>query len=260
MYFVAGKGDIYEAANQSGRWNAPIDMCASHHWGCGVGSEPDVAVGDDGNQYVFFVGGNSHVYEAVYDAGGWYGGYDLCSRFNWGCSPLSPPSVAVNPSNDQAYVFFQGRNGDIYEAWNVSGAPLRGWYGPINTCTSHHWGCGVSSAPDVGVGDDGNQYVFYRGGNDRTYEVVHDSNGWHGGYDLCSRTAWNCSSISAPNAAVNPSNDHAFLFFLGRDGDIDEAWNVSGTPLRGWYGLLNTCTSHHWGCGVLTAPDIAVSP
>lgn len=72
------------------------------------------------NQCAFYVGGNNHVYEAVYDSSGWHGGYDLCGH-GLGCDATSPPSVAVNRSNHDLYAFFVGRNGDIYQAIEQSG-------------------------------------------------------------------------------------------------------------------------------------------
>jgi hypothetical protein len=260
VFFLGSNGDIYEAFTQSGGWHGPINMCTSHHWGCGLSSDPDVGVGDDGTQYVFYRGGNNHVYQAFHNSNGWHGGFDLCSRFGWTCSLLSPPRVGVNPSNNYKYVVYLGSNGDIYEAFNTSSDALRDWHNPINMCTSHHWGCGLSSAPDVGVGDDGTQYVFFRGGNNHVYQAFRNSNGWHGGFDLCSRFGWTCSVLSPPRVGVNPSNNYKYVFFLGSNGDIYEAFNTSSDALLDWHGPINMCTSHHWGCGVSSEPDIAMSP
>lgn len=54
----------------------------------------DTATASADNQYAFYVGGNHHVYEAVYDSTGWHGGSDMCSH-GWGCDSVSPPAVAV---------------------------------------------------------------------------------------------------------------------------------------------------------------------
>jgi hypothetical protein len=44
------------------------------------------------------------------------------------------------------------------------------------------------------------------------YTAVYDANGWHGGFDLCNRYGWGCSSTSPIRVAVNPSNDYRYVF------------------------------------------------
>jgi hypothetical protein len=44
VIFVGSDGDIYEAVNQSGAWHGATNMCTSYHWGCDVGTAPDIAV------------------------------------------------------------------------------------------------------------------------------------------------------------------------------------------------------------------------
>lgn len=254
VFWRDAQGDIKEAFHQSGEWRGPINMCTRPGWGCRVASAaPDLAVGDDGNQYVVYRGANGHIYEAFHRSGAWHGGYDTCASLGWGCLPSSAASIAVNPANDKQYVFWRGVHGGINEAVYRSGA----WHGPINMCTKRGWGCRVASAaPDVAVGDDGSRYVVYTGANGHIYEALHRGGAWHGGLDMCAAEGWGCTPSSAASIAVNPANDQQYVFWRGAHGNINEAFQRSGA----WHGPINMCTTEDWGCRVASAaPSVAVS-
>jgi hypothetical protein len=246
------RGDIVEAFYQSGAWHGPFNMCTRDGWGCGVaGDAPDVGVGDNGNQYVIYLGGNGDLYQAVLGSRGWRWS-DMCTSHGWGCALSSPAGVAVNPSTNDRFVFWRGRRGDIFEAFYQSGA----WHGPIDMCTRDGWGCGVAvGAPDVGVGDNGNQYVIYLGGNGHLYQAVFGSRDWRWS-DMCTSHGWGCKPSSSAGVAVSPSTNDRYVFWRGPRSDIVEAFYRSGA----WHRSTNVCTSSGWGCGVApVAPSVAVS-
>ncbi|MBO0864177.1 MAG: hypothetical protein J2P16_03795 [Mycobacterium sp.] len=254
VFWRGAHGDINEAFRQSGAWRGPIDMCIKKDWGCAVAAgAPDVAVGEDGSQYVVYRGANGHLFESVFGPNGWRGEHDMCTSHGWGCNPSSAASVAVNPATDDQYVFWRGTHGDINEAFDHSGA----WRGPINMCTKKSWGCAAAAgAPDVAVGDDGSQYVVYSGADGHNYEAFRRSGAWHGALDMCASYSWGCTPSSAASVAVNPATDEQYVFWRSARGDINEAFHQSGA----WHGPINMCVRRGWGCRVASAaPSVAVS-
>jgi hypothetical protein len=117
-----------------------------------LGSAPAVGVdGSNGYTYVYWVGAgpSSDLWEAYWNGSSWVG------PFNRGMGPLgSEPSVAVS-RNGTAYVFWEGTNGELYEAQGPADGTLSGPYnrgmGPLG------------SAPTAGVDGFGNTFVYWKG-------------------------------------------------------------------------------------------------
>lgn len=126
----------------------------------------------------------------------------------------STPSVAVNPVNEHQYIFWRGADKQIHEAWN-DGA----WHGPIDL------GFHSGSAPSAAASNAGNEYLFWRGTDGDIHEAWYIG-GWHGPTDLTASEKWGAAGRpSSPiAAAVDPANDHQFIFWLDKAGRIHEAW------------------------------------
>jgi glucosylceramidase len=138
------------------------------------------------------------------------------------------PAVAVDPANDHRYVFWRGADGQIHEAWN-DGA----WHGPINL------GWQSASGPTAAASQSGHEYVLWRGKDGDIHEVWYIG-GWHGPIDLTTSEGWgSAGKPSSPlSVAVNPANDHQYVFWLDARGRIRESWydgNWHRPIILGWH-------------------------
>ena len=124
------------------------------------------------------------------------------------------PAVAVNPSSDHRYVFWRSADGQIHEAWN-DGA----WHGPINL------GWRSASGPAAATTASGHEYVLWRGRDGDIHEAWYIG-GWHGPVDLTTSENWGGAGkpSSQLSVAVNPVNDHQYVFWIDGHGRIREAW------------------------------------
>ena len=205
VFWRGADGHLYETWSY-GSWRGPREMSWT------AASMPSAAVTTADHQYVFWRGTDGSIYEAWY-LGAWHGP----RRLGW--TAASAPNVAVNPANDHQYVFWRGTDGSIYEAWWNGG-----WHGPRRMA----WGS-VASVPAAAVTTAGHQYVFWQGPDGHLREAWYYG-GWSGPRDLTSANHWSAASTlaSAPGAAVNPANDHQYVFWRGGDGRVYEVWHYTG--------------------------------
>jgi glucosylceramidase len=128
------------------------------------------------------------------------------------------PTVAVNPTSDHRYVFWRGADGQIHEAWNDGR-----WHGPINL------GWRSASGPTAATSQSGHEYVLWRGSDGDIHETWYIG-GWHGPVDLTASGNWGAAGKpSSPlSVAVNPVNDHQYVFWIDQQGRIHEAWYNGG--------------------------------
>ncbi len=211
-----------EEAWDNGTWHGPVSR------GWTAASAPSVAINSAGHQYVVFAGADGHIMEASFDRR-WGAPVDLTRSSHWGSAgrTTSVPALAVNPGNDHRYLFWRGPNGLIREAWNNGR-----WHGPANR------GWKTSSAPTAAVAADGHQYVFWTAPGGDLLESRHTT-AWSQPVDLTRTDAWGAQgrASSAPAAAVNPSNEHQYLFWRGPGGDLYEAYydgKWQSPANRGW--------------------------
>jgi glucosylceramidase len=160
--------------------------------------------------------------------------------FAWDRSSASgQATVAVNPQTGGRYVFWQGPDGFIQEAWS-SGVS---WSGPVKMVS---WGR-TASSPSVAIGNDNHQFVFWQGGRGHIFEAWYQDGSWHGPRDMTNAMDWATTS-GAPAVAINPENNHQFVFWRGADGSIRQAW---------WNGRWHGPVNLRWKAS--SAPSVAVS-
>jgi hypothetical protein len=160
--------------------------------------------------------------------------------FAWDRSSASgQATVAVNPTTGARYVFWQGPDGFIQEAWSGGVS----WSGPVKMTS---WGRSGSS-PSVAIGNNNHQFVFWRGASGHILEAWYQGRSWHGPRDMTNALDWP-STNAAPAVAINPVNNHQFVFWRGTDGAIRQAW-WDGR----WHGPVNT----RWKAS--SAPSVAVA-
>ena len=207
--FWRGTGGEVYGAWYDGRWHGPVSM------GWSSASAPGVAVTLAGNRYVFWQGANGHIFEAWYHQG-WSRPRDLTSIYRWGPPgrSTSAVAVAVNPGNEDQYLFWRGAGSQIYGAW-YDGR----WHRPVSM------GWSSASAPGVAVTLAGNRYVFWQGANGHIFEAWYH-HGWSRPRDLTSIYRWGPPgrSTSAVAVAVNPGNEDQYLFWRGAGSQIYGAW------------------------------------
>jgi hypothetical protein len=258
VVFVGSTGDLYEfyydATSSPPAWSAS-DECTTNSWGCSASYAPSIAVDAAGDQDVVYVGSNSEVYEAHYNAAHTSGtGWSIvneCTTNSWGCTVISPAAVALDSAGDQDIVY-EGSNGDVYEAhYNAAHTSGTGW-STVNECTTNNWGCSVSSGPNIASVDSaGDQDVVYEGSNGHVYEDHYNAGhtsgtGWTA-VDECATNSWGCSPASAPAVALNTTTGNQDVVYEGSNADIYEAQYVDSD---GTWAASDECTTNGWGCGV----------
>jgi hypothetical protein len=118
-----GSGSNLYEAYWNGSWHGPVPL------GDGpLGGPPSAAADSSGNIYVFWESPGSQLYE-VYNDGSWDSPNEITAGGS-GMGPLgSAPTVGVDPSNSDQYVFWMGPGSDhgLYEAYYDSS-----WNGPVS--------------------------------------------------------------------------------------------------------------------------------
>jgi hypothetical protein len=183
------------------------------------------------------------------------------------------PAVAINPTNDHLYLFWQGEDGRIYTA-GFDGT----WRGPQAT------GWHATSTPAAAASDSGAQYLAWRGTNGDVWVATNVGGVWSAGAD----TGWRSSS--APAVAVRPNTGQPFVFWRAWDGRIHEGsgsiaqtlpYLTTSAPAAGaddagnvylfWRGADGrvwqaTYANGHWGAAIrrrvrtVYAPAVGVDP
>lgn len=161
------------------------------------------------------------------------------ATFAWDRSTArGQPAVAANPQSAHQYVFWQGLDGYLQEAWFDG---LR-WSGPVKMTS---WGK-ASSPPSAAIGEDYRQYVFWQGAGGRILEAYYQHGHWRGPLNMSAALAWGKAS-APPAVAINPRTDHQYVLWRGTDGKIRQAW-FNGS----WHGPVNM------GWQSSSAPSVAV--
>ncbi len=162
IFWRAPSGRIYESW-YAGRWHRPVDR------GWRSRSAPSAAVNRAGHEYVAWLGSSGHIFEASY-AGHWGPAQDLTATLHWSRAGTSAsrPAVAVNPGNDQQYLYWLAPDGRIYEAWNA-----RGWRGPVTR------GWRAAGAPSAAANALGDQHIVWSASG-QIWEGFYRDGGWSG--------------------------------------------------------------------------------
>jgi glucosylceramidase len=162
IFWRAPNGQIYESW-YAGRWHRPVNR------GWRSGSAPSATVNRAGHEYVAWLGSSGHILEASY-LGHWGPPQDFTATLHWGRAgtSASTPSVAVNPGNDQQYLYWRARDGRIHEAWNAGG-----WHGPATR------GWRAAGAPSAAVNAFGDQHIVW-GADGQIWEAFYRDGGWSG--------------------------------------------------------------------------------
>lgn len=150
------------------------------------------------------------------------------------------------------YVFYADANFNVQEAYYSEGA----WRGPIDICKDVGWGCHVNSTVSVDLDSNGNQYVYYKGGPagqlGPIYQASFDveTGKWSGPTNMCQTYNWGCNVGSGPDVGINRSNNRRYVFFVGGNYDMYEAYRTA----NGWVGSINMCDRYGWGCDITGGP------
>jgi hypothetical protein len=201
-------------------------------------ASPSAATDGNGNRYVFWENTSGGLEEALYHDGSWSDPSTVVNSSGDGMGPLgSAPSVTVSPTLDSGdyhyqYVFWEGENGDLYEAW---------WNGKWNGPTDLGDGP-LGSAPTAGTDSQGHQYVFWENTGGGLEEVWYNGSSWSSPNTIVSSSTGDGMGPmgSAPTVAVSPvlntsaGDGYQYVFWEGENGDLYEAW-YNGS----WNGPIN---------------------
>jgi hypothetical protein len=205
---------------------------------------PAAGVDGNGNTYTFWENTSGGLEEAFYNGSSWQGPNAIKVNGN-GMGPLgSEPTVAVASNGDQ-YVFWEGTNQDLYEAfWNGSA-----WAGPNRVKDSSGDVMGpMASAPTAGIDGSGNEYVFWENASGGLEETE-----WNGSSWTSQHAVSGVSGLTSQPAVAVGSNGDQYVFWAGADQDLYEAfWNGSS-----WNGPDKVKDSSGDVTGPLASPPTA---
>ncbi|MGO9753672.1 MAG: PQQ-binding-like beta-propeller repeat protein [Solirubrobacteraceae bacterium] len=173
-----------------------------------VGSQPAAGADKRGDQFVFWKGSDSHLWEAWYSDKRWQGPVSI---------PVagvlaSAPAVAVQPDGEQD-VFWKGKDGHLWEAWYANDR----W-----NATSLGDGT-LGSQPAAGADKAGEQFVFWRGVHGQLQEAWYTKRRWYGPVSIPAAGLIG----SAPTVAVHAGGEQD-VFWKGADGHLWEAYFTGG--------------------------------
>jgi hypothetical protein len=150
-------------------------------------------------------------------------------------SPAADPGSTYGPpmpGSATAYVFWEGQNGDL---WEAQGPAAGGLSGPSDR------GMGtLNSAPTAGVDSSGDTYVYWEGNGPAfdLWEAYYNGSAWVGPFNRGMGPLG-----SAPSVTVTASGT-AYVFWKGANGDLWEAQGAATGSLSGPYdhgmGTLNS--------------------
>lgn len=243
VFWSGANGDLFEAWYTGGVWHGPADQTATHGWSAAshMSSAPSVFY-TGGQATGFWEGTNSHLWEAWYTGGVWYGATDQTTQNGWGsASNLDSPPGALLTSGGQQTVFWHDAISHLWEAWYTGGV----WYGPLDLTSSNRWSATSdrTSPPSVFLTSTGQQTVFWEGAGgsntEHLYEVWY-TGVWNGPADLTAANHWSSSSnlISSPGVVFIPSTGQQNVFWEATNAHIWQAWYTgvwNGPADLGWY-------------------------
>ena len=221
--------------------------------GATVASRPAVGLDAAQDEFVFWQGPGSQLYEGWYESGRWNGpsSIPLAGKI------ASAPAVAVHRAGEQD-VFWRAADGTLRETWydgqwhhpiklnsgRVASDPAAGvdatgreylfWTAPGGglremVFNSGHWArptrvsvAGrVTSDPAVVVRSSGEQDLFWRGAGGALFEATR-TNRWHAKVNL-----GNAPLGSAPTAGIDGSGN-LYVFWRGKNAGLWETWQENG--------------------------------
>jgi hypothetical protein len=236
-------------------------------WGADVGPPVAVVTPDGGQKLLFWAGATDHhLYEAWYtfSTGQWSGPVDMTGMLSVpsGGYLASAPTVLFTPDGGQQLVFWQGANGDLWEAWYTYAT--FSWN--VQDLTAAHGlqgAGGVASAPTVTITPGGGQQlVFWQGTN-------HDL--WEAWYTVAT-FSWSSQDLStgllggagrgtlgsAPSVILTPGGGQQLTFWEGTNNDVWEAWYTVATYT--WNVQDLSAARFPGAAAVASAPDVLLTP
>jgi hypothetical protein len=231
VFWRAGNGDIYEMwyRGSSNSWNGPVDLTTTLWNNCNGKEFPkstsaiQVAIADNGHEYVFWRGTDGNIWEAWSGSGNCNGTTWSLKDFGNGYETWSSVSIAVTPNGQEEDIFYAGgptgsSGHDIFEAWYRNGH----WNGPVNMSTKRNFPT-TTSAVNVAMSSQGYEYVFWRY---TEYEAYTLGDGWNFKYFGSGYMTWSQVSVT-----VNSYNDIQTISYEGGNGDVYTTYYL---PYYGW--------------------------
>jgi hypothetical protein len=149
---------------------------------------------------------------------------------------IANPSIAIDGGGDQ-YIFWQGTNGGLWEAYNTGS-----WKGPLNIGQMGALG----SAPAVAV-NQGIQYVVWQGENAHLWLGYWNGSSWVGPCSLPEGVIG-----SAPDISLS-SGGELDVVWEGTNGALWYAYSSNSPSCSGWSGAISL------GDGTLgSAPSVSM--
>ncbi len=258
VFWRESSGHLFEAWYAAGSWHGPLDITGSFFGGAELlNSAPDVTVGPDGTQFVYWQDAGGSLVEGWYTGGTWYGPLNLTGGVFGGAAPLaSSPSARVTPDGSTQAVMWRTASSHLEEAWYAGGR----WNGPLDLTSAFFGGrAPLSSAPSFAVTpDNSQQLVYWQGAGEHLYEAWYAGGRWNGPVDQTATQFGGALPLaSSPSATVTANGSTQIVYWRTTAGHLGEAWYAGGR----WNGPVDQTTTQLGGVGALTsAPTVAVTP
>jgi len=200
----------YTCAQQGLQWQQIVSTFYSNvAWF--ANAAPTSVIASNGAVITFWEGADGNLWQALGQPTG-----ALAGPYKLGMGPLgSAPSVAYYSPSNATFVYWEGGDGNLWEAyWNGSQ-----WVGPYDR------GMGpLGSAPTAVIGSNGDVYVFWRGTDGSLYQALGNPTEPLSGPNRLGMGPLG----SAPSVAIYSPNNATFVYWVGSNGDLTEAyWNGS---------------------------------
>ncbi len=248
VFWRAGNGDIYEMwyRGSSNSWNGPVDLTTTLWNNCNGKEFPkstsaiQVAIADNGHEYVFWRGTDGNIWEAWSGSGNCNGTTWSLKDFGNGYETWSSVSIAVTPNGQEEDIFYAGgptgsSGHDVFEAWYRNGhwnkpvncppGPGSCPPGPVNMSTKRNFPT-TTSAVNVAMSSQGYEYVFWRYTDGSIYEAYTLGDGWNFKHFSPDYMTWSQVSVT-----VNSYNDIQTISYEGGNGDVYTTYYL---PYYGW--------------------------
>jgi hypothetical protein len=174
----------------------------------------------------------------------------------------SAPTMTFTPDGGQQLVFWEGANGDLWEAWYSEAANV--WQVQDLTSAQRLSGSGtVATAPTVTfTPGGGQQLVFWEGSNHDLWEAWYSvsSHVWQSqDLSLAQLSGRGAGTVaSAPSVLLTAGGGQQLVYWEGTNGHLWEAWYSVSSHL--WQVQDLSAAQFPSAAAISSAPDVILTP
>ena len=208
---------------------------------------PSLTVTQGAHVQAFWRGTDNHLWQAWSGNGPWSGPVDWTTTAFGGAGALASSPSVLTLSSGQTYVFWQGTNGDLWQAWYSNG-----WQGPVDWTATWGFSGRLASAPTLSLTPSGQLLVFWQGTDGHLWQAWYTDH-WQGPVDWTARWGTSATLASAPTVSLMPHQVN--VFWQGGDNHLWQAWYTDH-----WQGPVDWTARWGTSATLASAPTITLMP